>query len=61
MFMSRVLPGNCYLVGLNDEIVPAAEESDYIASHSLFFLNCLIISEAAKCLKHLHDSEVLDE
>ena len=30
MIMSKVLPDNGYLIGLNGEIVPGDEESEYI-------------------------------
>ena len=61
MSMSKVLPDNVYLIGLNGEIVPDEQESDYIVSHFLAFNTYIAISAAAKCLKHLLDSSNNDE
>lgn len=61
MIMSKVLPDNGYLIGLNGEIVPGDEESEYIVSHFLALNTYIAISAAAKCLKHLQDSLNNDE
>lgn len=61
MIMSKVLPDNGYLIGLNGEIVPDDEESEYIVSHFLALNTYIAISVAAKCLKHLQDSLNNDE
>lgn len=41
MIMSKVLPDNGYLIGLNGEIVPGDEESEYIERYLPVF--CFII------------------
>lgn len=61
MIMSKFLPDNGYLIGLNGEIVPDDEESEYIVSHFLALNTYIAISVAAKCLKHLQDSLNNDE
>ncbi len=61
MSMSKFLPDWAYLIGINGEIVPGDEESEYIVSHFLALNTYIAISVAAKCLKHLQDSLNNDE
>lgn len=61
MIMSKVLPDWAYLIGINGEVVPGDEESEYIVSHFLALNTYIAISAAAKCLKHLQDSLKSDE
>lgn len=56
MIMSKVLPDNGYLVGLNGEIVPGDEESEYIERYLPVCLLHYVVTESAKCLQHLLDS-----
>ena len=61
MIMSKVLPDNGYLIGLNGEIVPGDEESEYIERYLSVWLLYYVVTESAKCLQHLLDSSNNDE
>ena len=61
MSMSKVLPDYGYLIGLNGEIVPGDEESEYIERYLPVCLLHYVITESAKCLKHLLDSSNNDK
>lgn len=61
MIMSKVLPDYGYLIGLNGEIVPGDEESEYIERYLSVCLLHYVITESAKCLQHLLDSLNNDE
>ena len=59
--MSKVLPDNGYLIGLNGEIVPGDEESEYIERYLPVCLLHYVVTESAKFYKHLLDSSNTDE
>ena len=59
--MSKVLPDNGYLIGLNGEIVPGDEESEYIDRYLPVFLLYYAVTEGVKLYKHLLDSSKSDE
>lgn len=59
--MSKVLPDNVYLIGLNGEIVPGDEESEYIERYLPVCLLHYVVTESAKCLQHLLDSSNTDK
>lgn len=61
MIMSKVLPDNGYLIGLNGEIVPDDEESEYIERYLPVCLLHYVVTESAKFYKHLLDSSKSDE
>lgn len=61
MIMSKVLPDNGYLIGLNGEIVPGDEESEYIERYLPVFLLYYAVTEGVKLYKHLLDSSKSDE
>lgn len=60
MIMSKVLPDNGYLIGINGEIVPGDEESEYIERYLPVCLLHYVVTESAKCLQHLLDSSKSD-
>lgn len=51
MIMSKVLPDNGYLIGLNGEIVPGDEESEYIERYLPVFLLYYTVRLAVKFLR----------
>ena len=59
--MSKVLLDNGYLIGLNGEIVPGDEESEYIERYLPVCLLHYVVTESAKFYKHLLDSSNTDE
>lgn len=59
--MSKVLPDWVYLIGLNDEVVPGDEESEYIERYLPVCLFHYVVTESVKCLHHLLDSSNTDE
>lgn len=61
MIMSKVLPDNGYLIGLNGEIVPGDEESEYIERYLPVCLLYYAVAESVKFYKHLLDSSYTDE
>lgn len=61
MSMSKVLPDNGYLIGLNGEIVPDDEESEYIEHYLPVCLLYYAVVESVKVYKHLLDSSNTDE
>lgn len=56
MNMSKVLPDNGYLIGLNGEIVPDDEESEYIERYVPVCSFYQALSEACKLISRLKDS-----
>ena len=61
MIMSKVLPNWAYLIGLNDEVVPGDEESEYIERYLPVCLLYYAVVESVKVYKHLLDSSNTDE
>ena len=61
MIMSKVLPDYGYLIGLNGEIVPGDEESEYIERYLFVYLFYYAVTEGVKFYKHLLDSSNTDE
>lgn len=61
MIMSKVLPDWAYLIGINGEVVPDDEESEYIERYLPVCLLHYVITESAKCLQHLLDSSNNDK
>lgn len=61
MIMSKFLPDNGYLIGLNGEIVPGDEESEYIERYLSVYLLYYAVTEGVKFYKHLLDSSNNDE
>lgn len=61
MIMSKVLPDWAYLIGINGEVVPGDEESEYIERYLPVCLLHYVVTESAKCLQHLLDSSKSDE
>lgn len=57
MIMSKVLPDNGYLIGLNGEIVPGDEESEYIERYLPVFLLYDTVRLAAKYLLDISDND----
>lgn len=51
MIMSKVLPDYGYLIGLNGEIVPGEEESEYIERYLPLFLLYDTVRLAVKFLR----------
>lgn len=51
MIMSKVLPDYGYLIGLNGEIVPGDEESEYIERYLPVFLLYYTVRLAVKFLR----------
>lgn len=56
MIMSKVLPDNGYLIGLNGLIVPGDEESEYIKTYVPVCSFYHVLSEACKLMNRLKDS-----
>ena len=61
MIMSKVLPDNVYLIGLNGEIVPGEEESEYIERYLPLLLLYDTVRLAVKFYYSLLDSSDSDE
>lgn len=61
MIMSKVLPDYGYLIGLNGEIVPGEEESEYIERYLPLFLLYYTVRLAVKLYHSLLDSSDSDE
>lgn len=61
MIMSKVLPDNGYLIGLNGEIVPGDEESEYIETYVPVCSFYQALFEACKLINRLRDSLNNDE
>lgn len=61
MSMSKVLPDNGYLIGLNGEIVPGDEESEYIERYLPVFLLYYTVRLAAKYLLDISDNDKKDK
>lgn len=61
MIMSKVLPDNGYLIGLNGEIVPDDEESEYIERYLPVFLLYDTVRLAAKYLLDISDNDKKDK
>ena len=61
MIMSKVLPDNGYLIGLNGEIVPDDQESEYIEHYVPVCSFYQSLSEACKLINRLKDSLNNDE
>lgn len=61
MSMSKVLPDNGYLIGLNGEIVPGDEESEYIERYLPVFLLYYTVRLAAKYLLYISDNDKKDK
>lgn len=59
--MSKVLPDNVYLIGLNGEIVPGEEESEYIERYLPLLLLYDTVRLAVKFYYSLLDSSDSDE
>lgn len=57
MSMSKVLPDNGYLIGLNGEIVPDDEESEYIERYLPVFLLYYTVHLAVKYLLDISDND----
>lgn len=57
MIMSKVLPDNGYLIGLNGEIVPGEEESEYIKRYLPVFLFYYTVRLAVKFLRDNSDND----
>lgn len=56
MSMSKVLPDNGYLIGLNGEIVPDEQQSEYIETYVPVCSFYQALSEACKLMNRLKDS-----
>lgn len=56
MIMSKVLPDNGYLIGLNGEIVPGEEESEYIERYLPVLLLYDVVRLGVKFYYSLLDS-----
>lgn len=61
MIMSKVLPDNGYLIGLNGEIVPGDEESEYIERYLPVFLLYDTVRLAVKYLLDISDNDKKDK
>lgn len=57
MIMSKVLPDYGYLIGLNGEIVPGDEESEYIKRYLPVLLLYDAVRLAAKYLLDISDND----
>ena len=55
--MSKVLPDNVYLIGLNGEIVPGEEESEYIERYLPVLLLYVTVRLAVKTLLDISDND----
>lgn len=61
MIMSKVLPDNGYLIGLNGEIVPGDEESEYIERYLPVLLLYDTVRLAVKFLQDISDNDKKDK
>lgn len=61
MIMSKVLPDNGYLIGLNGEIVPGDEESEYIERYLPVLLFYDTVRLAVKTLLDISDNDKKDK
>lgn len=61
MIMSKVLPDNGYLIGLNGEIVPGDEESEYIERYLPVLLLYVTVRLAVKTLLDISDNDKKDQ
>ena len=61
MIMSKVLPNYAYLIGLNGEIVPGDEESEYIERYLPVLLLYYTVRLAVKYLLNNSDNEKKDK
>ena len=61
MIMSKVLPDYGYLIGLNGEIVPGEEESEYIERYLPVLFLYVTVRLAVKFYYSLLDSSDSDE
>lgn len=61
MIMSKVLPDYGYLIGLNGEIVPGEEESEYIERYLPLLLLYVTVRLGVKLYYSLLDSSDSDE
>ncbi len=61
MSMSKVLPDNGYLIGLNGEIVPGDEESEYIERYLPLLLLYDTVRLAVKTLLDISDNDKKDK
>lgn len=61
MIMSKVLPDNGYLIGLNGEIVPGDEESEYIERYLPVLLLYDTVRLAVKYLLDISDNDKKDK
>ncbi len=61
MIMSKVLPDYGYLIGLNGEIVPGDEESEYIERYLLVLLLYDTVRLAVKTLLDISDNDKKDK
>lgn len=61
MIMSKVLPDNGYLIGLNGEIVPGDEESEYIERYLPVLLLYDTVRLAVKTLLDISDNDKKDK
>lgn len=61
MNMSKVLPDNGYLIGLNGEIVPGDEESEYIERYLPVLLLYDTVRLAIKTLLNISDNDKKDK
>lgn len=59
--MSKVLPDNGYLIGLNGEIVPGDEESEYIERYLPVLLLYVTVRLAVKTLLDISDNDKKDQ
>lgn len=59
--MSKVLPDNGYLIGLNGEIVPGDEESEYIERYLPVLLLYDTVRLAVKTLLDISDNDKKDK
>lgn len=57
MIMSKVLPDYVYLIGLNGEIVPGEEESEYIERYLPVLLLYVTVRLAVKTLLDISDND----
>ena len=61
MIMSKVLPDYGYLIGLNGEIVPGDEESEYIERYLPVLLLYDTVRLAVKTLLDISDNDKKDK
>ena len=61
MIMSKVLPDYVYLIGLNGEIVPGDEESEYIKRYLPVLLLYDVVRLGVKTLLDISDNDKKDK